>query len=212
MRLFDRLCFRLNCHILSLLQNYSLKKQLICTYEGVHNIKFSTSYYSSHQCEFRVSVLGPVQYAWQCALQFTTNHDCFLNPVAINSPHSWRRRINTMVTDTAFPMEPSKQCKRRTNVHYQSEILHKIPHSRSARLFRLAQLFRQGTHRAISLCKLFLRSFIPNEDNYQEQQQVICTDSMFETNVCFALGSRERKEERKEMKAKGETWCFIVTS
>lgn len=32
-----------------------------------------------------------------------------------------------MVTDTAFPMEPSKQCKRRTNVHYQSEILHKIP-------------------------------------------------------------------------------------
>lgn len=48
-------------------------------------------------------------------------------PVAINSPHSWRRRINTMVTDAASPVEPGKQCKKRTNVHYQSEIPHKIP-------------------------------------------------------------------------------------
>lgn len=48
-------------------------------------------------------------------------------PVAINSPHSWRRRINTMVTDAASPVEPGKQCKRRTNVHYQSEIPHKTP-------------------------------------------------------------------------------------
>lgn len=98
-------------------------------------------------------------------------------PVAINLPHSWGRRINTMVTDTAFPMEPNKQCKRRTDVHYHSGILHKISiHDQQGSLGRE---HRGNFHSA----GYFLRPFTPNEDNYQEQQQVIFTDYMLEIYV-----------------------------
>lgn len=97
-----------------------------------------------------------------------------------------------MVTDIAFPMEPSKQCKRRTNVHYQSEILHKIPiQDQQGSSGWHSSLGEEHTGR-FSLRKLFFRPFTPNEDNYWQQQQVICTDYMLETD--FALYSGERKE------------------
>lgn len=104
-----------------------------------------------------------------------------------------------MVTNTAFPMEPSKQCKRGTTVHYQSEILHKIPIQDQQGSLGWHSFLRKGTHATISLCKLFLRPFTPYEDNYQEQQQVICTDHMLETDcfwVFFLHFAQEKEKSR----------------
>lgn len=131
-------------------------------------------------------------------------------PVAINSPHSWRRRINTMVTDAASPVEPGKQCKRRTNVHYQSEIPHKTPIQDQRGSFKGWHSSLGSEHMGRFHSQVFFSSpFPPNEDHYQEKQQVICMDYMLEPKRFCALCIGERENEMKAVK---ETWCLIVTS
>ena len=101
-------------------------------------------------------------------------------PVAINLPHSWRIRINTKAADTTFPVEPFKQCERRTNVHCHSVILHKIP-------IQNQQGFSLENNTVLYSAGSFLRPLTPNEDccaSFLVQQEVICTDYMF-WNPCL---------------------------
>lgn len=108
-----------------------------------------------------------------------------------------------MVTDTAFPIEPSKQCKRRTNVHYQSEMLHKIPiHDQQGSLGWHSSLGKEHTGRFHSasyfLGHLHQMKTITGSSN-KSFVQIICLKPTFGS----LLREREKRAVEEKVKCDG---------